>query len=492
MNISKIQIIILVILAMTNTNAIARDVTKEPSQGQVQLSLALIDTKLSLRQGYSFPSMQQSLQMVWIVDRLTVLGIQKGYEILLPTQDGLRLGLGIATETAAAFGLLFVNGWMHEEWHHTVLSAGDVSSRNGFFHREAWKDGIVSVDHVTDEDLTRLKADSPAYMVRAMSAGIEAELTLVTIASNELFFHGGHGRQLGPFLISGSYMAPLLFLTTVSTIGYPFLCMDPTLDEIIDEENKRLTDWQLRDFTGPDCTAWVYDMFRPDESYTKRGPHPSGVGIKRYIKWSDLAPREQAYLKRQSRLHLINLINPHLYWIDGVVVGIRTTEDRWIASLGHILTPWGYTLDVRIGLKYGEFAGKIVLHNGFAEAGYFPGLDLALIDFPLSGQRLILDLAVGLWLQPSDLRYDGRRRVPGGRSQIQLSWRALPRFDLWAQISAKTEGWVMGEIHLKPAVNGAIGFTVHSQGQPQFIREQLRRGATFLHHSNSLLLLSSH
>jgi hypothetical protein len=42
-----------------------------------------------------------------------------------------------------------------------------------------------------------------------------------------------------------------------------------------EERNARLTDWHLSDFTAPDCTAWVYDMFRPDKSYQARGLHPS-------------------------------------------------------------------------------------------------------------------------------------------------------------------------------------------------------------------------
>jgi len=464
MKISKIQMVMLLIFVLTNTDASTHDVTESPSQGRLQLPIALFDARLDPVQDFFFPDMQQSLQVVWAVDRLTVLSLQEVYVALLPNREGLRIGLGIATSTAAAFGLLFVNGWMHEEWHCTALSAGGVSSRNGFFHTEAWNDGMVSVDHVTDEDLVRLKSEAPDYMTRAMSAGMEAEQTFVITAGDELFFHGGsQGQRLGPFFVSGSWMAPLLLLTEVSTIGYPFMCMDPSLDEIIDSENERLTDWQLRDFTGPDYTAWVYDMFHPDEPYTERGPHPSGVGINRYIKWNDLSSHEQAYLKSQSRLHLINLVNPHLYGIDGVVWGKGETEDRWVVALGHVLTPWGYTLDARIGLKRGGLRGKVVLHNGFAATGYFPGFDLVLIDRPLLVQGLALDGIIGLWLQPRDLRHDADERVPGGRIQIQLSWRAVAWLDLWAQVSAKTAGWVMGEVYLERAVKGAFGLTWHLQ-----------------------------
>lgn len=49
----------------------------------------------------------------------------------------------------------------------------------------------------------------------------------------------------------------------------------------------------VRDFTGHDFVAWVYDLHRPDEPYGARGIHPSGVGIDRYRKSAQLTPDER-------------------------------------------------------------------------------------------------------------------------------------------------------------------------------------------------------
>jgi len=82
--------------------------------------------------------------------------------------------------------------------------------------------------------------------------------------------------------------------------------MDIDTDNIMNNEGTNIL---IRDFVGMDFTSWVYDLFRPNEPYTNRGIHPSGVGIKRYIKTSDLTKEEQSYLKLQGFLSLFNFIS---------------------------------------------------------------------------------------------------------------------------------------------------------------------------------------
>ena len=263
---------------------------------------------------------------------------------------------------------------------------------------------------------------------------------------------------MGPFYLADSWMAPILAITELSTLFYQAMCVDPAVDELIDEENTRLTTIESRDFTGPDCTAWVRDLWRPDEAYADRGVHPSGQGVDRYVAWSDLTTDEQAYLERQLGLHLLNLLNPHLYGFNGVKLA-SAEGDRWVAGLSHVLAPWGYTIDAHAAVKRGDLAGKVVLHNGVAQVGWFPGLDLEVVDRPLPVSGLVLDAGVGLWLQPRDQRFDATQRKAGGRLHARMSYRAAQRVDLWLAGSAKTEGWVMGEVSLDPSVSASLGMT---------------------------------
>ena len=66
------------------------------------------------------------------------------------------------------------------------------------------------------------------------------------------------------------------YVTVFNDLIYHSLCVNDELDTMMDEINARETTEASRDFTGPDCTAWVYDLRRPDEPYADRGTHPSG------------------------------------------------------------------------------------------------------------------------------------------------------------------------------------------------------------------------
>jgi len=437
----------------------AQEETSASRQGEVQLQLTLLDAPYNFEQGYSFPSMAQSLDLAYGIDRMAILGIQQGFGALFPEKEGLRMGLGLATTGVASAGLFFVGGWMHEEWHRAVMTSQGITSRNGIFHAEAWSQGTIAVDQVSDEGLAAMKADNPAYTVRLMQAGMEGEQALVRRLGDEAFFHGGQGRSLGPFYLADSWTAPLMAVTELSTLLYHAKCVDPENDALKDSENQRTLTVEQRDFTGLDCTAWVYDLFRPDEPYEERGPHPYGEGVDRYRGWSDLTPMMQDYLQLQLRLHLLDLVNPALYGINGLRLG--DSGDRITFALGHTLTPWGFTVDGRLALKRGGFSGLLTMHNGLAQLGWCPGLDFDLFDLPLPWLPLALDAGVGLWLQPEDLRYDAQARRPGGRLRLDLSWPLQPRLDLWAGLEAKSQGWVMGQVYLEPRVSGLAGLRVH-------------------------------
>ena len=447
------------ILALSLLAAPARAGGQQPApQPELQLPLTLLDAPFNLREGYHAPSMQQSLDLAWGVDRLALLGLREGFGAMLPEREGLRTGLGIAAAGALSGGLVFVGGWMHKEWHRAVMTSQGISSRNGIYHPEAWSQGTISVDQVLDEDLARLKADAHAATVRLMEAGLESERALVERFGDELFFHGAARRNLGPLVLVDSWAAPVIAMTEISGLLYLAACTDPGLDELVDGENERLDTVAARDFTGPDCTAWVHDLFHPDEPFEDRGLHPSGVGVDRYLGWSDLDAGEQAYLQRQLGLRLLNLLNPHLYGVNGF--GRGQGEDRWGGGRGHVLTPWGYSLDAHLARRRAGLGGKLTLHNGLAAAGWFPGLDVEVLDLPLHLRRftdLSLDAGLGVWVQPADLRHDGAERQPGGRVDARLSWRATPWLDLWLEADAKSAGWVLGQVELGPAVGGRLG-----------------------------------
>ena len=157
------------------------------AKGRTEFPLTITDFPFNLSHGsVSYPSMQQSLDLTYAIQRTTVLGIHKGAHALFQ-EDHLSKGVGLTVASSSSLFLFLTAGWMHEEWHRAVMTNQNISSRNGFYHPEAWSNGLISVDSVNDDDLGRLKSQNPAETVRLMSAGIEGQIMLVGRQSDQLF-----------------------------------------------------------------------------------------------------------------------------------------------------------------------------------------------------------------------------------------------------------------------------------------------------------------
>lgn len=405
------------------------------------------------------PSMQQSLDGAAAIQRLSIYGVQSGFQSLFPENIGLQMGLGMPATGLATFFLVYVGAWQHEEWHRAVLSHRDISSRNGLYYPSAWSNGTISVDHVTDADLSRLKQEHPADTARLMSAGMEGAYVLVQRLGDDLFFYDAEGKTVGPFYTGQSWMIPPMLALVATNVLYQAQCASPESDTVTDAENQLRANELDRDFTGLDCTAWVYDMRRPDEPYEARGAHPYHDGVDRYRSWSDLTDAEHDYLKTQTWLQLINLLNPHLAGVDGFVAG----DARWLLQAGYVPMAWGYRVDARFSLRTARYQGAVELQSGVARAGWFPGLD-AHIQAQVG--RLTPGGGVGLWLQPQDLRWDAAQRSPGGRVYAQVGVPLTPWLDVTPTVEAKTAGQVLGDVSLDPAVNGRLAMVFHTAAAP--------------------------
>lgn len=404
-----------------------------------------------------WPSMRQSLDVSYAASRLPVWGIRRGFDRV--RNRPLATGLGIATVYAAAYPLLFVAGWSHEEWHRAVMANRGISSRNGIFHPSAWSDGLISVDRVADEDLGRLKDDHPADTVRLMSAGIEAQAALGQRIGDHAFLYGNRGRRWGPLYLSQTWMFPVLQLNELNQIIYYATCARSNNDTLTDDQNRLRVTVPARDFTGLDCTAFARDLHRPDEPYVDRGPHPYGEGVDRYVSWSDLTASEQRFLRAQLGLHFISLLDPHLYGIDGITMG-QQRAGRWLLQATHQLTPYGFEVQSRVSVVTGAFAGFFSWVHGVNARSYFPGLRGNLVGLPLGRTPLALDATVSAWLQPRGLRFDEARGRLGGRLAATLHWRiaSVASFDL--ELDAKSAGFVPGNVYLDRNLSLRFGTTL--------------------------------
>lgn len=398
------------------------------------VEMPVLDVPFNTDSATIFPSMAQSLALT------------KGFYLLSHTK--IQASLAESPRTAAfallGFDLLSLwlplgSGWMHEEWHRAVLGVAGIDSHNGIYNFEF--SDVVKITGVTDYQLVAHKAEHPADQVRLNSAGIEAQYELNLALERSVFFHD-----------TPAWITPVLWLNTANNIGYLHTCATDKANtltaEIIAQED---ADTDERDFTGLDCTAWVYDLLRPAEPYAARGIHPSGVGIDRYRNLNDLSPDEQRYVRRQRNLSLVNLADPFLFGRKHFAARhpASGTTVLWNANLRHHLTPFGYNLGANVFLRSGGINVLATVQGYANDAGWGPGLDVTVqrhtFDKLLPQWRMTTRVAA--WQQPAALAYRTGEFDTGALAAVTLEHghHALRPF---VQVEYKSEGWIAGNEYL--------------------------------------------
>jgi hypothetical protein len=434
--------LLLVLVVVVATPLLRTNDARAHEDTPVWLDAPLIDAPYNWNDGYTAPSMRQSLMLTRDLYQYA------HHEI------GARLADRPSTEIISIIGfdLLFTwlplgDSWLHEEWHRAVLGRYGINSRNDVYDIPLFEDAIA-VSHVRDADLMALKAQHPADQVRLSAAGIEAQYELNLLLEKDAFFHGVRNRN-----------GFLLWVNAVNSIAYLDACAGPEADDYTadfhKEEGARV---KVRDFTGLDCTAWVYDLFRPEESYDARGAHPSGVGIDRYIDWSDLSTDERSYLRRQRNLSLLNLVDPFLFGYGGFD-GSGTSTLRWNMSLRHHLTSFGDSTGVNVFLRTSEIDAFAMLQLFRNHQRVFPGISLELRRLPLlmATPNAWIGVTAAMWNQPKNQNFYADAGELGGQLVIRLDHRLRENIDAYVEADAKTSGWVAGNVYLDANLSMRLG-----------------------------------
>ena len=423
--------------------------TRSPALGQATpgFDFTLFDAPYNVAEGIRGPSMRQALDLSIAAYELSHAGIGRAFgqrKRLARTAVAL---FDVATTLEVALPLTSV--WVHEEFHRTIMGRRGVNSFDDVYRLDLDAEWIA-VSHVKDDDIVRLKRDHPAEWVRTNEAGIEGELVLVRELERRRFF--GQSR---------AWHLPLYWLTKLGTIGYVASGSWSDADEDVDKANRDDgANVERRDFTGHDFLAWVYDLHRPDEPYTARGVHPSGVGIDRYVKRADLTDEERRYLRRQGRLQLLNLVDPFLFGLyGGIGFGADGSQTRLNVGLSHYLTSFGHTIDANVFVRRGDTKLAIIAHAYANDGAVFPGLDGQLLDVPVTlGERsLSLTPRIAVWLQPKDQRFRTVRSDAGGLAGVRVRMPLSARLGAFADVEAKTEGWIAGVPYLDRNVTVRLG-----------------------------------
>jgi hypothetical protein len=406
----------------------------------------------SFFKGYANPGMHLSLSISSDLYTGAHLGISQLFnpDNKLSWTIGKRFWYGVSL-IGADFLMEYLpgfDGWEHEEYHRAILSRFHINSFNDILKFRIGAE-TVNVSHVADQDLVRFKLESPADFVRSEAAGIEGEYLLVERLQRNNFFYSQHLPHEVLYLIA-----------TLNSIFYVQTCSNPSeADRIIDESNAEETAVEARDFTGLDFLSWTYDLFRPGEPYEARGIHPSGTGIDRYIKTTDLTSEEMSYLKQQGKLQWFNVVSPMMIGFKR----IRLTQNGLYGNFAFrdYLTSFGNDISFNVFLMNPEYKLVFAYHNFQNYERFFPAIEIQMIDIlqPLFSSQIYISPRIFTGMQPLDQGFKTGKAAFLGMAECRLELKTKSVINPFVELSAKTKGWIPGNEYLNENISFRAGLS---------------------------------
>ncbi len=423
--------------------------------GPLRLELPLLDVPYNTAHGYRAPSFAQASAITRDLHTATNWAIDVAFERACEgsgcgSSATKRWTLELATivlANALEWRLPFFTIWSHEEYHRVILGQYGIDSRNDIYDLRADLSSIY-VSHVTDAELVALKRDHPADMVRLSASGMEGDIEMARAIDADVFFDRTDWRR------------DLVTLAAVrgSVIRYMWICDSSIATDTTNRDNAREPDPAKRDVVGYDCDAWAYDLQRPDEPYEARGPHPTGVGIDRYRRPTDLTPAERELLVEAKWLSLLNLADPAMF---GIRWGVPFASADWrmTAGLAHQMTSFGQAVTLDLYARDAGASWRAAARLYLSDHLWLPGIELERVRLArtIGGARLEVTPAVGLWLQPAHDRWDDTAAKPGALARLKLAWLRGSRISAFAEVLVKTAGWVAGTPELGPGAEACVG-----------------------------------
>ena len=391
--------------------------------------------------------MQQTLDLTQNATSLLHWGLGEVLPVQSEGWKGFLSKLGIVAVDFLATPYPLSFAWMHEEWHRAVMSHRGVDSKNDINDITAKKGSLIAVSHEDDVSLSSMKRNHPKDFIRLSAAGIESSHALTVSIQRSHFFQGASTWDFGTLWLA--QLNPITYLGTCNS--------DSSNEDTRRIEEKEGKDVAKRDFIGLDCTGWVRDLHRPREEFETRGTHPSGVGVRRYTRQSDLTDEEKKYLRLQKTLSYLNLVDPFLLGFKSFALTSPITgrELGWNAALGHDLSPFGHSLSLRVMFKtlskqtpFGTQGMFFRYFHHFNKNSSFPGLEIDHEPVPLGDSQWFLGARLMAWTQPKNLDFDTKKSEAGGLIGTKLVYGASEKVLPWIQLSAKTKGWVIGDVEL--------------------------------------------
>ncbi len=344
-----------------------------------------------------------------------------------------------------AIKLPYGYAFQHEEFHRSIMT-----SRHIYSYDEVWDFGKgldIAVTHVKDEDLVYLKRYFPADQVRLSAAGVEGEYRYLQRMREDNFF-----RQTGYPMVGISLLGTF---HAVNYVNLPFAeRFNAITDSILVQDQNNI---QARDFTGYDFSAWVYDLFTPQEPYEARGPWPGGVGIRRPIKETDLTADMKSFLRQTGNMQYLNFVSPFMIGINRLQL---SPGYYFNFALRSVPASFGYYAGGDFFLDFNNRQMMISLGINKSKGLTLPAADFRYYNIiKRDDARFNASFQLSGWMQPKDQLFAANKADFGMVAGLQPRYALTRRLSAIADLSYKTRGWVFGNPYLDGRFSGRIGFS---------------------------------
>ncbi len=344
--------------------------------------------------------------------------------------------------------------WNHEEFHRTIMTKNRVGSEDNANRFPFFNSAGLIVNGVRDEDLARFKKSNPKDFIRLDEAGIEGDYQLIhNLQKNNFFFNQNLQNEI-LYHVSGLYAIFYVYASSKAKV----------VDSIIDRDNRSQPSILERDFVGPDFTGWCYNLFHPNTPFDSLGIHPSGEGINRYIKTTQLNADELHYLHQQGNLAFLNLASPMLFGFHRIAIHKNDPSKTFYINLAvrHYLTPFGNDINVNFFYQKKNQNWVFALHNYNNYNSHFIGLEAENIfhTFQLKTKQFPVSTRLMLWIQPNQQDFKTSKAAMGGLIGIKAYTPIYKQAKGFIEVTGKTNGWVAGNEFLNSNVSLNLGFSV--------------------------------
>jgi len=446
-----------IILVCTHLQSV---VAQDSLSYTLMLRFPVFDYPENSQSNYRYPTMQQALDWSSSMYDLSYWGIHETSFWLVKnknntaggefTRKGVEYLLGLAFAKYGSELPIPLGVWGHEAYHGSVLGAAGYSPLNGnsLFHR--W-DGTVY--GITDEELSDLKQENLSQLLYSCVAGVQYEIqSTKTNVTNDFY----NKRKF--------YKAPLYLYNAWYVFNYFRFSTSAASDSVkILAPPHENTDPFYRDYAGADLTAWVYDMFSPEEQYTGRDGFPNGQGINRRIGFSDLTADGQDFLNKQKKLALLNFLNPAIFFINPIKIG---NNFSFLPFAQYAPTHFGNSISANIPFTVKETNHMLVVNNFNNKNNKFWGFEYDIYGINLGrSKRLVIDLQAEVWQQPANQNFYDETSKTGLAVAVGAQYALTRNLAYFLKTAYKTEGLKMGNPYLKPTFSFSTGISFHTYNE---------------------------